>query len=120
MTKSAALRESLRSLVQTRSNFDIFSSTDCATNKYGIRAKAIHPGVIQTPMLDQLGTEIGAHDDIIAGMNAATPLGRFGMPSEIADAAVFLASEESSFMTGSEGEFEGFRLLCTRSEPVGG
>lgn len=68
----------------------------------GIRVNSVHPGFIDTPMVSNAlhaaenGNEM--RDQIIA----AHPLGRLGVPREIADAIVFLASDESSFMTGAE------------------
>lgn len=67
-----------------------------------IRVNSVHPGFIDTPMVagalhaSENGNEM--RDMLIA----AHPLGRFGVPREIADTVVFLASDESSFMTGAE------------------
>jgi len=61
----------------------------------GIRVNAICPGPIRTGITDSLPKEL------IDGVVAMTPLGRFGATSEVADLAVFLASGESSFITGS-------------------
>ncbi len=59
--------------------------------KYGIRVNSVHPGVIHTPMTD--GLELGT---------SHVAMDRIGEPSEIALLVVFLASDESSFSTGSE------------------
>jgi len=67
-----------------------------------IRVNSLHPGFIDTPMVSgplhasENGNEM--RDMLIA----AHPLGRLGVPREIADAVVFLASDEASFMTGAE------------------
>ncbi|MCS5734733.1 SDR family NAD(P)-dependent oxidoreductase [Herbiconiux daphne] len=67
----------------------------------GIRANSIHPGIIDTPL-------IAAQDaQITAGVVAQTPLGRLGTAQEIAFGALFLASDESSFMTGAELVIDG-------------
>ncbi|MEF2978584.1 SDR family NAD(P)-dependent oxidoreductase [Subtercola sp. YIM 133946] len=67
----------------------------------GIRSNSIHPGIIDTPL-------IAAQDaDITAGVVAQTPLGRLGTAREIANGALFLASDESSFMTGAELVIDG-------------
>ncbi|MCT9098105.1 SDR family NAD(P)-dependent oxidoreductase [Haloarchaeobius sp. HME9146] len=58
-----------------------------------IRVNALNPGFIETAMTQEDG-------DTAGGILEQTPLGRAGQPEEVADAALFLASEESSFMTG--------------------
>ncbi len=68
----------------------------------GVRVNSVHPGFIETPMvinaLRQSDNENEMRDMIIS----RHAMGRLGVPREIADAVVFLASDESSFMTGSE------------------
>ena len=62
----------------------------------GIRVNSVHPGLIRTPMTD-------AQDQAISdGLIAVTPLGRAGRPEEVARAILFLASDEASFITGSQ------------------
>lgn len=68
----------------------------------GIRVNSIHPGVIDTGMVDE-----EVPDEFRPVLIAATPLGRMGTPEEIAYGALFLASEESSFVTGSELVMDG-------------
>ena len=67
----------------------------------GIRVNSIHPGYVDTAMLRDafVGRPGGELTELVA---AVTPLGRLGTPEEIAFAALFLASDESSFMTGAE------------------
>lgn len=64
----------------------------------GIRANAISPGPIATPLHGKLGMG----DKEIAGLVAQIPANRRGLPEEIAQAALFLASDESAFTIGSE------------------
>ena len=69
----------------------------------GIRANSVHPGPIITPM-----TEAGRADqDRYALTLSRIPLGRYGRPEEVAYGVLFLASDESSFMTGSELVIDG-------------
>ena len=62
--------------------------------RFGIRVNAIAPGWVETPILDHLP------DKLRDGMTAMVPLGRIGQPEEIAALALFLASEESSYVIG--------------------
>ena len=69
----------------------------------GIRCNSVHPGWIDTPM-----TEFAMEDpDRRAQWVEYTPLGRIGVPRDIANGVLFLASDESSFMTGSELVIDG-------------
>lgn len=74
--------------------------------KDGIRANVICPGPIDTPMLPEFfgrkGTpgESGMNDELAGFIAAAVPMGRAGSPGEIASVALFLASDDSSFVTG--------------------
>lgn len=63
---------------------------------YGIRANALNPGVIET----DLAQKAGLPDEAIQGYVSKIPLGRLGQPREVAQAAVFLASDASSYITG--------------------
>ena len=64
----------------------------------GIRVNSVHPGVTNTPMI----RELMADETAGAGFLAGTPMGRLGRPEEIANAILFLASDEASFITGAE------------------
>lgn len=61
-----------------------------------IRVNSLHPGFVQTPLTDAQDPAVNAY------VISQTPLGRAGRPQEIAAGALFLASDESSFVTGSE------------------
>jgi NAD(P)-dependent dehydrogenase (short-subunit alcohol dehydrogenase family) len=66
----------------------------------GIRVNTVVPGPVETPGLTGLAP--GGEDALLADMAGGVPLGRVGQADEIASAVVFLASDASSFMTGSE------------------
>jgi 2-keto-3-deoxy-L-fuconate dehydrogenase len=71
----------------------------------GIRCNCICPGTIQSPSLDQrieaLGRQVGGADKARAMFIARQPMGRLGTPEEMAAVAVYLASDESTFTTGT-------------------
>jgi NAD(P)-dependent dehydrogenase (short-subunit alcohol dehydrogenase family) len=67
-----------------------------------IRANTISPGAISTPIYSKLGMDDEQLGAFAAGFIPKIPMGRFGEASEIAKATVFLASEDASYITGSE------------------
>lgn len=67
----------------------------------GIRVNTIVPGPIETPGLKELAPS-GQEQALLDAQAAGVPMGRVGRPDEIASAVVFLASDQSSFMTGAE------------------
>ena len=71
--------------------------------RQGIRVNALFPGIIETPMTQSLTTS----KDLLGRLIQATPLQRLGQPGDIAQAALFLASDESSYITGSEIVIDG-------------
>ena len=71
--------------------------------RQGIRVNALFPGIIETPMTKNLSTS----KDLLDRLVQATPLQRLGQPSDIAQAALFLASDDSSYITGSEIVIDG-------------
>jgi NAD(P)-dependent dehydrogenase (short-subunit alcohol dehydrogenase family) len=73
----------------------------------GIRVNAISPGPIATPILGKSGLPAEQVQQIAEVLRNQIPLKRFGDPIEIAKAAVFLASDESSFMLGNEMIIDG-------------
>jgi len=84
-----------------------------AQKRTPIRVNSIHPGFVKTPLLDigmQRWVTLGLAEkaqDLIDQIAAATPNGRLAEPSEIAGAAYFLASDDSSYCTGSELVIDG-------------
>jgi len=93
--------------------FSVYSATKAAVRNFarswaldlkatGIRVNVLSPGTTATTgLLDGLARS-GQQDALTAGYIAQTPLGRMGRPEETAAVALFLASDDSSFMTGSE------------------
>jgi NAD(P)-dependent dehydrogenase (short-subunit alcohol dehydrogenase family) len=69
----------------------------------GIRVNSVHPGFVWTPLVERLGAnQPGGSAPMRAALTAKHPIGRLGEPDDIGWAVVFLASDESAFMTGSE------------------
>ena len=69
----------------------------------GLRVNVLSPGPIDTPIIDGQTGYFGMDPVALrAHMSTLVPLGRLGLPEEIANGALFLASDESSFMTGAE------------------
>jgi NAD(P)-dependent dehydrogenase (short-subunit alcohol dehydrogenase family) len=85
---------------------------ECAARGQRIRVNSIHPGYIETPLVaavlerraGQDGTDV---ESVRADLVKLHPLGRLGTPADIAAGIVFLASEESSFVTGAELVIDG-------------
>jgi len=67
-----------------------------------IRVNAVSPGATDTPGLSDLIASSGAGGQHLKMLESVVPLGRLGTPDEIAKAAVFLASDDSSYSTGAE------------------
>ena len=78
----------------------------CAKKGYDIRSNTIHPTFIDTPILDPLRERIGK-EEAEAKLSRQIPLKRLGRPEEIAAAALYLASDESRFVTASELKLDG-------------
>jgi NAD(P)-dependent dehydrogenase (short-subunit alcohol dehydrogenase family) len=89
------------------------AALECCQMGYPIRVNSIHPGFIETPMLErglQNMAALGFFPDATVGAAAIRslhPIGRLGRPADIASAVVYLASDESSFMTGAEMVLDG-------------
>lgn len=68
----------------------------------GIRVNAVSPGPIDTPIFSRLGFPPEAQEEMATAFVAQVPLKRFGAAEEVANAVLFLASPESSFVLGVE------------------
>lgn len=79
----------------------------CAQAGYKIRINSIHPGYIHTPQHEKYLKDLGDYDGESERKAKLHPLGHFGKPMDIANAVLFLASDESTFMTGSEMVVDG-------------
>ncbi len=73
----------------------------CCRQGYEIRCNSVHPTFVDTPILDKHREKFGA-DEAMRKLARQVPIGRVGEPKEIAYAILFLASDESSYTTGSE------------------
>jgi len=78
----------------------------CAKQKLAIRSNSIHPTYIDTPILDPLRQAFGK-EEAEAKLGRQVPLGHIGETLDVANAVLYLASEESKFMTGAELKLDG-------------
>jgi 3(or 17)beta-hydroxysteroid dehydrogenase len=89
----------------------------CAQQGWKIRCNSLHPAAILTPMWEPM---LGNGPDRKSKMDSLvvdTPLKRFGMPDEVAAIAVLLASDEATYMTGSEFNIDGGLLAGSAASP---
>ncbi|MGH6877671.1 MAG: SDR family oxidoreductase [Rhizomicrobium sp.] len=78
----------------------------CAKRGYAIRCNSVHPAFIATPILDGLVERLG-REEAYAKLGRQVPLGHIGEPDDIAYAVLYLASDESKFVTGAELKVDG-------------
>lgn len=76
------------------------AAIDATTKGYHIRVNSVHPGVINTPMTS------GPNDQVVQ-VSAAIPMKRVGQPQDIGEICVYLGSDESNYVTGSEFTVDG-------------
>jgi NAD(P)-dependent dehydrogenase (short-subunit alcohol dehydrogenase family) len=94
----AATKAALRAVVRG-------AATELAARK--IRVNAVSPGPIETPIFGKMGLSQNAADEFLKDAATRIPLGRIGAADEVAGTAVFLASADASFITGSEIAVDG-------------
>jgi NAD(P)-dependent dehydrogenase (short-subunit alcohol dehydrogenase family) len=82
---------------------------------YNVRVNSISPGTINTPMNDQLVRELGGN--LMKAWVTMHPLGRIGEPAEVAEAAVYLASDAAGFTTGIDLRVDGGLTAAPRYVP---
>ncbi|MBI1187876.1 MAG: glucose 1-dehydrogenase [Alphaproteobacteria bacterium] len=78
----------------------------CAKKKMDVRSNSIHPTFIDTPILNPLRQAFGK-EEAEAKLARQIPLGRIGEPDDVANAILYLASDESKFVTGAELKIDG-------------
>ena len=78
----------------------------CAKHGYNIRCNSVHPVFIATPILDGLVERLG-RDEAYTKLGRQVPLGHIGEPDDVAFAVLYLASDESKFVTGAELKVDG-------------
>lgn len=94
----AATKAALQQLVRTAA---------AELSPRGIRVNAVSPGPIETPIFEKTGMPAEDMEQMAAGIQSQVALGRFGRSEEVANVAVFLASDEASFVQGQEYVVDG-------------
>lgn len=99
-------------------NTNVYSATKAAVRSLartlsselverGVRVNALAPGHVQTPIFGKLGLSEEVISNMAENLMTEIPMKRFGQPADIAKAALFLASDESSYMAGTETVVDG-------------
>ena len=99
--------------VKASPSFSVYAASKAAIRSFArswavelmdrkIRVNSVAPGPIATPGLSGLGADPEAAEQLLQALAAGVPMRRLGQPEEIADAVLFLASDQSRYITGSE------------------
>jgi NAD(P)-dependent dehydrogenase (short-subunit alcohol dehydrogenase family) len=89
----------------------------CAQQGWRIRCNSVHPAAILTPMWEPMLAGAPDRDERMRALVADTPLKRFGLPEEVAAIAVLLASDEATYVTGTEISVDGGLLAGSAASP---
>lgn len=89
----------------------------CAENRYNIRCNSIHPAAIMTPMWEAMLGEGEQKQKVIDEVEFGIPMGRFGEPIDVAYGILYLASDESKYLTGIELTIDGGILAGSEAKP---
>ncbi len=89
----------------------------CAEKGYKIRCNSIHPAAIMTPMWDEMLGEGKQREKIIQEIEFGIPMGHFGEPADVAFGALYLACDESKYVTGIELTIDGGILAGSEAKP---
>jgi NAD(P)-dependent dehydrogenase (short-subunit alcohol dehydrogenase family) len=110
---SVILNASVAASTAMEEGFSIYSAAKAAVRSFArtwtidlkdrqIRVNAISPGIIDTPLVNNVGLNKEKAERFKTHLVEETPMGRMGAPDEVAKAVLFLASDDSSFVTGTE------------------
>ncbi len=89
----------------------------CAENKYKIRCNSVHPAAIMTPMWDAMLGKGEQRQEMIKDIESGIPMGHFGEPLDVAYGVLYLASDESKYITGIELTIDGGILAGSEAKP---
>ncbi len=101
----AGLKGTAGTIAYSASKWAVRGMTKCAANEYaafGVRVNSVHPGIIDTPMTQQF-KDLGVMDQVLQSI----PMGKETGPETVAKLVLFLASDDSSYSTGSEFVVDG-------------
>lgn len=89
----------------------------CAEKGYKIRCNSVHPAAIMTPMWDTMLGEGLEREKMMKQVEAGIPLGKFGEAIDVAYGVLYLASDESKYVTGIELTIDGGILAGSQARP---